>query len=170
MSLTEKDFKYREYKEYCDMESEEELEICEIWTQTIEKLYECSNNLFTNVKDKWEYVWSSDEFQKINLKYCNCVPYSEHIDAMIETYHDKEIEAWEEADKLFPNTRKNMRREFYYEDKEDKEENKIIERDDMNDEEKDWHNYVDKRLEKDRHFFEKTVQENRRRSYVFDEF
>lgn len=68
---------------------------------------------------------------------------------MIELYHNEEIRVWEEADILFPNTRKNMRREFYID--EDEKDNDI---NDTNDDEKNWHNYVNKSLHKSRFLFE----------------
>jgi hypothetical protein len=163
MSINKNKFRFKELsRDWTNQELTEHCRIGQEWTRlNRERFLENEGN---DAAREWSQFWSSDEFQTIMRQYYECVPYEEHIEAVLEMYHEYEIQVWEEADQRFPNTRRNMRREFYF--KPDAHE--TIEREDANDEEKAWHHFVDLRLEKVRYWFEKMVPEPLRQSYVPD--
>lgn len=131
--------------------------------ENMEKEIELCNELATLLSSlsspMEEFVMSSDRFQKVMEEYCQYVRYEDHIDAMLTSYHNNEISAWEEADELFPNTRETMCRQFYKETNDENDENE------MNDHEREWHNYVNNKLCRERQIFEAMVPARMRRSY-----
>lgn len=146
---------YNTYNTYESYDTDKQIQIC----GELEKVF---GDL--DIKEMNDLT-SSERFLDVMKQYCKYVPYDDHIQGSLESYHDKEIQAWEEADKLFPAIRKNMRREFYFD--QDEDEGKI-EKENMNDVEKAWHDYVDKSLHKARIILEAMVPPRLRRSYVFE--
>lgn len=139
------------FNRYNEENMEKEIELCN----------ELASVLSPTESLSVENFWSSDRFQKVMEEYCQYVRYEDHIDAMITSYHNDEINAWEEADDLFPNTRQTMPRQFYKNSESEQTE-------DMNDDEKGWHAYVNKRLLHARKVFEAMVPARMRRSYSDD--
>ena len=140
------------FNRYNEENMDKEIELCNELASVLSPTESAENENAGN-------FWSSDRFQKVMEEYCQYVRYEDHIDAMITAYHEDEITAWEEADELFPNTRQTMPRQFY----KNSENNEQTE--DMNENEKGWHDYVNRRLCHARKVFEGMVPARMRRSY-----